>query len=207
MNGASVGSAFKAAAIGGAFGAVGAVPGMGVVGAAGSAFGAWGAWSAVALLTAAGAYSTATAFQHGQYAAGSIGVPFVALGVYGLAQGPTGLWGGLQGPGNAPAGVQVAQADTGTVSDATPQAVSARRVGTNDVEITYSDGTVAVKSGGTVTWRNNSPGDLAAGSFSNEHGAIGSGANGRAVFPDAETGDTAFTDLLNTRTYQQRTHR
>lgn len=53
-----------------------------------------------------------------------------------------------------------------------------------------------MRSGGSVSWRNNNPGNLDAGGFSNRHGAIGAGANGRAVFPDIPTGRAAQLALL-----------
>jgi RHS repeat-associated protein len=77
--------------------------------------------------------------------------------------------------------------------------VSARSEG-NNVIIVYSDGTEEVRSGGTRSWRNNNPGNLRAGDFANEHGAIGN-AGGFAVFPDEATGQAALTARLSTPPY------
>lgn len=71
----------------------------------------------------------------------------------------------------------------------------------NTVVITNPDGTIDTRSGGSRAWRNNNPGNLDEGQFSNSHGAIGS-AGGFAVFPDETTGANALTALLQTATYQ-----
>jgi hypothetical protein len=81
--------------------------------------------------------------------------------------------------------------------------VSVRAQGTDTV-IQYSDGTVEVRSGGTLTWRNNNPGNLRNYPFSQRHGSLGA-AHGFAVFPDETAGRGALSDLLNTQTYQSRT--
>lgn len=81
--------------------------------------------------------------------------------------------------------------------------VRARQEG-DRVVIQYSDGTVEVRSGGTVSWRNNNPGNLRNYPFSQRRGSIGAGF-GFAVFPNEETGQSALFDLLNTRTYQSLT--
>lgn len=60
------------------------------------------------------------------------------------------------------------------------------------------------QSGGTPAWRNNNPGNMIAGNFANNHGAIGK-SNGFAVFPDADTGRLALQDLLETDKYQNMT--
>jgi 3D (Asp-Asp-Asp) domain-containing protein len=104
VNGASVGQAFGAAAIGGVTGGAMAFVGLGIVGLAGAAAGPWGTWGAVAVLTAGGGYSTAESFRSGQYVMGSVGAVFTALGVYGLAQGPNALYASLQGEGAAQGG-------------------------------------------------------------------------------------------------------
>jgi hypothetical protein len=58
-----------------------------------------------------------------------------------------------------------------------------------------------VAIGGDRNWRNNNPGNIEAGSFANNHGAIGS--DGRfAIFPDEATGENALRALLCTSTYQ-----
>ena len=56
------------------------------------------------------------------------------------------------------------------------------------------------RSGGTVAWRNNNPGNIIKSEFAMKNGAIGS--SGRwAVFPDEQTGLTAITKLLQTNGY------
>ncbi len=63
-----------------------------------------------------------------------------------------------------------------------------------------------LRFGGTLAWRNNNPGNIRPGTFSNNHGAIGS-AFGFAVFPDESTGMDAIVALLRTQTYQSKTIR
>ena len=68
--------------------------------------------------------------------------------------------------------------------------------------VSYGNG--EVKTGGTVSWRNNNPGNIEAGDFANRHGAIGS--DGRfAVFPDADTGTKAKSSLLKGPSYEGKT--
>lgn len=55
--------------------------------------------------------------------------------------------------------------------------------------------------GGTWAWRNNNPGNLIKGKFSDRHGAIGDAGN-FAVFPDYETGKRALRSLLKISKYQ-----
>lgn len=73
-------------------------------------------------------------------------------------------------------------------------------VGTNqDVPYVQYDGSVNV--GGSVSWRDNNPGNIEASSFANAHGAIGT--DGRfAIFPDAGTGRQALVSLLRSDSYQ-----
>jgi RHS repeat-associated protein len=82
---------------------------------------------------------------------------------------------------------------------APPTPVSAVADGAT-VVITYSDGSVEVRSGGTRAWRNNNPGNITAGKFANKHGAIGS-AGGFAVFPGEQVGADAQVSLLRTSKY------
>jgi hypothetical protein len=70
--------------------------------------------------------------------------------------------------------------------------------------IMYNDGSRDVRTGGTLTWRNNNPGNLRPGSISSSHGSIGQ-AHGFSVFPDAGTGGNAQVALLYTKTYQEKT--
>jgi len=73
-----------------------------------------------------------------------------------------------------------------------------------DTVIEYSDGTVEIRSGGTVSWRNNNPGNLRNYSFSQRHGSIGE-AHQFAVFPNEDTGQRAILELLKTPKYESRT--
>ncbi len=73
-----------------------------------------------------------------------------------------------------------------------------------DTVIEYSDGTVEIRSGGTVSWRNNNPGNLRNYSFSQRHGSIGQ-AHKFAVFPNEDTGQRAMLGLLKSPQYKSRT--
>jgi hypothetical protein len=72
------------------------------------------------------------------------------------------------------------------------------------VTIVHPDGTSEVRSGGTLAWRNNNPGNIAPSPIANRHGAIGS-ANGRAIFPDEATGIAAQRALLTSARYRNLT--
>lgn len=64
-------------------------------------------------------------------------------------------------------------------------------------KVKYSTG--VIKSGGSVNWRTNNPGNLVYGPFAKKHGAIGSiTASGHkfAVFPSMEAGKKAMQALL-----------
>ena len=79
----------------------------------------------------------------------------------------------------------------------------ATQVSGSDQSLTYTnaDGTVVTLQGGSAAWRNNNPGNLVYNPYTQSLGVIGSN-NGFAVFPDAATGNSALTSLLNTSTYQ-----
>lgn len=62
-------------------------------------------------------------------------------------------------------------------------------------------GQTVAKAGGSLSWRNNNPGNIRSGAFADSHGAIGSN-KGFAVFPDEDTGRKALGDLLNSKDYQ-----
>ena len=63
-----------------------------------------------------------------------------------------------------------------------------------------------VRLGGTRAWRNNNPGNIQAGEFTNGEGAIGS--DGRfAVFPTEQQGMDAIVTLLRRPSYQALTIR
>ena len=66
------------------------------------------------------------------------------------------------------------------------------------------DGSGMMRSHGTLSWRNNNPGNVMYGGFAVENGAIGK--NGRfAVFPDLDTGYQAIESLFNTKNYRDLT--
>lgn len=64
------------------------------------------------------------------------------------------------------------------------------------VAVEMSDGVKYKRWSGTMAWRHNNPGNLRYGDFAKAHGAVGSGQNGMAVFPDPETGRKAQKELL-----------
>ena len=66
-------------------------------------------------------------------------------------------------------------------------------------------GQLDVRQGGSLSWRDNNPGNIiAAGGFAFAHGAIE--VNGRfAIFPDYSTGWDAMITNLNTAMYQAMT--
>ncbi|GIW45330.1 MAG: hypothetical protein KatS3mg077_2612 [Candidatus Binatia bacterium] len=151
-------------------------------------------------------------------------VASAAVSAFLAALGAYALYRGLRGPGQgvksnaqeeakqSPGGLQFAENQQAPVmNDASSTAeaggdgrvaISARRLAGNRTEITYSDGTVEVREGGTVSWRNNNPGNIGAGEFANRHGAIGIGANGRPVFPSEQSGRRALIALLRHPNYQ-----
>jgi len=70
------------------------------------------------------------------------------------------------------------------------------------ITIYHPDGSTETRMDGSRSWRNNNPGNLIAGTFANQHGAIGNN-NGFAVFPDAATGEAASESLLKTNTIRR----
>ena len=56
------------------------------------------------------------------------------------------------------------------------------------------------RSGGSVAWRNNNPGNIVKSDFALQNGAIGV-TDKWAVFPDEQTGLKAITKLLRTKKY------
>ena len=62
------------------------------------------------------------------------------------------------------------------------------------------DGTKIKRSGGSVSWRNNNPGNIINSDFTSANGAVG--VAGRfAVFPNEETGLQATVKLLQSKNY------
>ena len=70
------------------------------------------------------------------------------------------------------------------------------RGGPNHITIYYTtDNRLMIRSGGKWTWRNNNPGNMGPGTYSNKTGCIGH-SGGHAVFPTLEQGEIALRDLL-----------
>jgi len=63
-----------------------------------------------------------------------------------------------------------------------------------------SNGNQTVRSGGSVAWRNNNPGNIKKSKFAMDNGAIGE-TDKWAVFPDERTGLNAVKKLLKTKNY------
>ena len=65
------------------------------------------------------------------------------------------------------------------------------------------------RTGGTISWRNNNPGNIVAGAFATSMGATGytiaKDGNKEAVFPDYETGRRAQLALLKSNSYSNLT--
>ncbi|MDE5615897.1 MAG: hypothetical protein K2I81_03645 [Alphaproteobacteria bacterium] len=83
------------------------------------------------------------------------------------------------------------------------RAISAHASG-NDVIYVYQDQSRTRRTDGTRAWRNNNPGNIRPGKFTNSAGGIGQ-ANNYAVFPDEQTGMDAIIKLLKTNSYQSKT--
>lgn len=77
------------------------------------------------------------------------------------------------------------------------QFVKAEPHGKADVLYFADDGRIFIFSGGTRTWRNSNPGNLAPGKVSKRNGQIGVAAK-FAVFPDYEYGHEGLLDCLKT---------
>lgn len=199
LNGASSGQALQAGAISGAIGFAGTI-GLGVVGAALEGSAALPVLHAIEL--AGGAYSTAEGFRNGQYAVGAIGAVSLAFGAYGLYNDLNG--GPQRGNGVSREDMEQlygAKIEPAQANGAVP--VSAHQQG-NSVVITYSDGTVEVRSAGSISWRTNNPGNLNQGPFAQSQGSIGSYTgpqNTFAVFSNEGAGNGALVTRLETSPY------
>jgi hypothetical protein len=80
------------------------------------------------------------------------------------------------------------------------EATSAGQQG-RSVVLTYPDGTTEIRSGGSVAWRTNNPGNLVQGPFARSHGSIGQYRNlghNIAVFPSEAAGQGALESRLTT---------
>lgn len=73
-----------------------------------------------------------------------------------------------------------------------------------DVLYTYADQSQMRRSQGSRAWRNNNPGNIRPGKFTDSVGDIGQAGN-FAVFPDETTGMDAIIALLKTSKYQNKT--
>ncbi len=67
----------------------------------------------------------------------------------------------------------------------------------DDIVYEYPDGSVALRTGGTLPWRANNPGSVQYGKFAQKQGAIGQFNNGVAIFPHEDLGDKAMEALLD----------
>ncbi|MCU1266971.1 MAG: repeat-associated core domain protein [Acidobacteria bacterium] len=91
------------------------------------------------------------------------------------------------------------QAVDGPGAGATP--VSATGGRNNTVVVTYSDGTIETRAGGSRAWRNNNPGNIRPGNLTGEIGSAG----GFAVFSSEAAGQAAISELLSRPAYQRLT--
>ncbi len=70
------------------------------------------------------------------------------------------------------------------------------------VRYEYSDGTELIKEDGSKAWRNNNPGNVGCSPFMQRRGMLACDDEGRAVFPDYETGEEAMRELLREGLYR-----
>lgn len=73
--------------------------------------------------------------------------------------------------------------------------VSAIAEGTKRI-FTKDDGSTELREGGTRSWRNNNPGNVRMSEFARSNGAIGSDADGFAIFPTLDAGSAAKQKLI-----------
>lgn len=78
--------------------------------------------------------------------------------------------------------------------------VAARRTLPKVVVYVDAEGREVLREGGSRSWRNNNPGNIRKGSFTENAGAIGDDG-AFAIFPDEETGFAAIVALLRTPSY------
>ena len=72
----------------------------------------------------------------------------------------------------------------------------------DDIVYEYPDGSVELRTGGTLAWRANNPGNVQYGKFAQKQGAIGQFSNGVAIFPGTEHGNKAMETLLSGPSYR-----
>ncbi len=78
------------------------------------------------------------------------------------------------------------------------------RSGTPHCSLARCERSASIRDAAHRMWRDNNPGAIQFGPFASDHGAIGQ--DGRfAIFPDADTGHRAMTDLLNSADYRDLT--
>lgn len=64
------------------------------------------------------------------------------------------------------------------------------------IKVYMSDGQLYLRSGGTISWRYNNPGNLKYGKFAAGNGAVGPGWGNHSVFPSYDIGAMAKRTLL-----------
>ena len=79
-----------------------------------------------------------------------------------------------------------------------PDIVSVISYGNGWLDIQMSDGFAYRRSGGTLSWRYNNPGNIKYGNFARSHKAVGRGWAKHAVFPSYNVGRWAKKQLLFT---------
>jgi hypothetical protein len=109
-----------------------------------------------------------------------------------LAQAPN------QGPTSAAPNQQRKPAQPGLQ----PAARVARTIRRGAIEIPQDDGSFEIRKGGTRSWRNNNPGNIAYGKTAIANGALGKDEYGTAIFPTEEVGRRAALATLQSPTYQ-----
>lgn len=70
--------------------------------------------------------------------------------------------------------------------------------GKNFIVLETKSGKKIKRTGGTLSWRNNNPGNIKFGPFAKANGSIGAGAGNHAVFPTYMIGKQAVYNLLFT---------
>jgi hypothetical protein len=64
------------------------------------------------------------------------------------------------------------------------------------IEVQYGNGSVEIRSGGSISWRYNNPGNIKFGKFAKETGAVGPGDGNHAVYPNLTKGEDAMKHLI-----------
>ena len=111
----------------------------------------------------------------------------------------------IAAPDNAPASNEEAASTVNTPeqNNVASRPIRAHESG-RDVVYTYTNQSQTRRSSGTRAWRNNNPGNIRPGRFTDSAGSIGR-AGGFAAFPDEQTGMDAIILLLKTPRYQAKT--